>query len=277
MAFTFRVGFSTVAGIVSETVDILWEELQPQHMPIPTKDKLISIAEDFYKLWNFPQCLGAIDGKHVRVRCPDNSGSMFHNYKKYFSVVLQAVVDANYKFVTVDVGGYGKQSDGGTFQVSDFYRALESGKFDLPEPACLPGTTVKAPFVFVADEAYPLMTFVLKPFSGTCLPYEQENFNNRLSRCRKTVECAFGILCSKWRLLNKPIETRIELVDSIVKCICVLHNTILDREGMERNITDVSFPGTGVVWNRMGRPCNDAKSVRDLFTSYFANNPLVYN
>lgn len=270
------MGPCTVAGIVSETVNILWEELQPQHMPIPTREKLLSIAEDFYTIWNFPHCLGALDGKHVRVHCPDNSGSMFYNYKKYFSVVLQAVVDANYKFITIDVGGYGKQSDGGTFQVSDFYRALETGKFELPEPADLPQTTVKAPFVFVADEAYPLLPFLLKPYSGTCLPYEQENFNKRLSRCRKTVECAFGILTSKWRLLNKPIETKTELVDSIIKCVCVLHNTIVDREGMERNLTDVSFPDRGVVWDRIGRPSNDAKSVRELFTSYFANNPLVY-
>ncbi|GFO46462.1 pescadillo homolog [Plakobranchus ocellatus] len=176
------------------------------------------------------------------------------------AVVLQAVVDANYKFITIDVGGYGKQSDGGTFQVSDFYRALETGKFESPEPADLPQTTVKAPFVFVADEAYPLLPFLLKPYSGTCLPYEQENFNKRLSRCRKTVECAFGILTSKWRLLNNPIETKTELVYSIIKCVCVLHNAIVDREGMERNLTGVSFPDRGVIWGRIGRPSNDAKS-----------------
>lgn len=266
-----------MAAIVSETVGVIWQELQHQHMPIPTKEKWNSIAVDFLNKWSFPHCLGSVDGKHVRVRCPDNSGSMFYNYKKYFSIVLQAVVDANYKFVTIDVGGYGKQSDGGTFQASDFYRALIDGKLQLPEPAYLPQSEVRAPFVFVGDEAYPLMPFLLKPYSGTCLPQEQDNYNKRLSRCRKTVECAFGILTSKWRLLAKSIETGVEVADAIIKCVCLLHNIVIDKEGMEHNLTEVSFPNSGVIWERIGRPSNNAKNVRDIFTTYFANNPLVYN
>lgn len=80
-------------------------------MPVPTEKSFKSIAEEFYNTWNFPNCLGSIDGKHIRIQCPYNSGSMYFNYKKFFSIVLQAVADARYKFITVDVGGYGKQSD----------------------------------------------------------------------------------------------------------------------------------------------------------------------
>ncbi|GFO46008.1 hypothetical protein PoB_007251300 [Plakobranchus ocellatus] len=83
-------------------------------MPEPTTDTFKTMAADFFDTWNFPNYVGAIDGKHVRVKCPANSGSMFYNYKNYFSVVLQAAVDASYKFIAIDVGGYGKQSDGGT-------------------------------------------------------------------------------------------------------------------------------------------------------------------
>ena len=60
-------------------------------------------------------------------------------------------MDANYKFVVVDVGGYEKQSDGGTFQASSLYQAIISGKMKIPDPASLPGSNEIAPFVFVAD------------------------------------------------------------------------------------------------------------------------------
>lgn len=272
------MGSSTVGKIISETVITLWDELQREHMPVPTKDTFKKIAEDFYNIWNFPHCIGAIDGKHVRVLCPNNSGSMFFNYKKYFSIVLQGVADASYKFITVDVGGYGKQSDGGTFQASDLYKLLNNKQLDIPEPSNLPQTNIKTPFVLIGDEAYPLLPFLLKPFSGKNLNIEQECFNKRLSRARKTIECSFGILYSKWRLLSKCIETDIDVTDNIIKYICILYNTIIDKEGFERNLTDVSTEFQRNYQRQTGsRPRNEAKTIRDTFTTFFSNNPLSYN
>lgn len=103
LAFLFRIGVTTVGKIVSETVMALWEELHEEHMPVPTKESFKMIAENFYSIWNFPNCVGSIDGKHIRVQCPKNSGSMYFNNKKFFSIVLQAVADAHYKFIAVDV------------------------------------------------------------------------------------------------------------------------------------------------------------------------------
>lgn len=84
-------------------------------MAVPTTDDWRSIAEGFEERWNFPLCCGAVDGKHVVMKAPPNSGSQFHNYKGTFSIVLLAVVDAKYRFRVIDVGGYGRTSDGWDF------------------------------------------------------------------------------------------------------------------------------------------------------------------
>lgn len=83
-------------------------------MPQPTTESLKQNIQEYYVKWNYPNCCGAIDGKHVRVRCPSNAGSAFFNYKDFHSVVLLAIVDANLKFIAVDVGSYGREGDAGT-------------------------------------------------------------------------------------------------------------------------------------------------------------------
>lgn len=270
------MGDNTVGKIVKETINYIWEELYAEHMPVPCTDDFKKIAQEFYEMWNFPNVIGALDGKHVRIRCPKYSGSMFFNYKKFFSMVLQGVADAHYRFIAVEVGGYGKQSDGGTFHASSLYELIQKKELKIPEPECLPGTNVKVPFVFIADEAYPLLTYLLVPYPGATLPFQNECFNKRLSRARKTIECAFGIIFSKWRLLSKPIETEVNVVESIVKCICVLHNLIINKEGIDHNLLNVAtVPST--IQRAVGRPSNDSKSVRQTFTTYFSNNPIVRN
>lgn len=84
MAFSFRMGKSTVANIVKETCEALWAELYQDYLPEPTTEQWQKIAQNYYEKWNFPNCLGSIDGKQVRIKCPSNSGSMYFNYKHFF-------------------------------------------------------------------------------------------------------------------------------------------------------------------------------------------------
>nr|CAH7734524.1 unnamed protein product [Callosobruchus chinensis] len=138
LAFSFRMGASTVGKIIKEVCAALWEVFQPLHMKQPTTADFLRISEEYNRLWDFPNCIGAWDGKHIRIKCPSHSGSMFFNYKHYFSIVLQGLVDDHYRFISIDVGGYGKQSDGGTFQASKLSKLLEKNKLGIPKEKKLP-------------------------------------------------------------------------------------------------------------------------------------------
>jgi len=99
--------------------------------------------------------------KHIRIHCLPNPGSQYFNYKQYHSIVLQAVVDVNLKFVTVDVGAYGKQSDGGVFWNSALCQSLETWSLQVPEDTVLPHSEITLPHIFVGDEAYLLTTYLI--------------------------------------------------------------------------------------------------------------------
>ncbi|XP_073446531.1 uncharacterized protein [Dendrobates tinctorius] len=117
--FQFRLGISTLSGIVANTCRALWDVLCPEFMPLPTVEKWLENAESFWTVCNFPNCLGAVDGKHIRIIKPKRTGSEYYNYKKYFSTVLMAISDADCKFVAVDIGAFGRGNDSQAFKNSD--------------------------------------------------------------------------------------------------------------------------------------------------------------
>ena len=91
-------------------------------MPTPTQTTWLQIVDDLWDLWNFPNCTGAIDGKHVKFQAPPS----FSITNTVFSVVLLALVDARYKFTVVDIESYARNSNGGIFAHSKLGKYLET-------------------------------------------------------------------------------------------------------------------------------------------------------
>lgn len=238
-------------------------------------DKWEQIADNYYERWNFPNCIGSLDGKHIAMRCPKNSGSMNFNYKHTFSIVLMALADANYKFIYIDVGCKGRISDGGVFNRSTLYTAIENGTLNIPSPRNLPHTNIKAPFVILADDAFALKTYLLKPFNFRDQDYSQRVFNYRLSRGRRMVESTFGIMASKFRLLRTTIEISESNVKLCVLAICALHNWLLTVDANNYLMNDRTIETPDTSNNEANEPNDDrtatdaAKRVREIFKDFF--------
>ena len=161
----FCTGKSTIHDVVVETCQAIWECLKDDVMPEPTRQTWERIEEGF-RIWcHFPGCIGALDGKHIRIKAPGNTASLFHNYKSYFSTVLLALVDANYRFIYVDIGEYGSNSDGSVFRASMFGQKYLNHRLGIPADKFLPNfySDHPIPHVIVTDEAFPLLPTLMRP------------------------------------------------------------------------------------------------------------------
>lgn len=266
--FVFRCGVSTATKIVKETCQVIWNELQKSVIPKPTKDAWIKIAEGFQKHAYFPNCIGAIDGKHIRIIKPTDSGSQFFNYKKYFSITLLAVADSNYNFVYVDIGSYGRSSDSTVFSNTIFYHKMQNNELDIPNGKPLESNGKTEPFVLIGDEGFALSHHLLRPYARKNLSDKKKVFNFRLSSARRTVECAFGVLTNKWRLLHRPLNVSLDFSVDIVKACCILHNFVRQRDGYnyDHTLTCADLDDLTVCHDRSSRSVN---TTREAFATFF--------
>lgn len=153
------------------------------------------------------------------------------------SIVLMGIADAKYKFTYIDVGANGRISDGGVFNRTSFFRSLNDDKLHLPAPHPLPGRNEPVPYFLVADDAFALNNNLMKPYTHRNLNGLERIFNYRLSRARRIVENAFGILASRFRVFGKPINLHPEKARKITLACCALHNYLIMRSNVYFNPT----------------------------------------
>ncbi|XP_041350760.1 putative nuclease HARBI1 [Gigantopelta aegis] len=120
LQYDFRVARNPCSVFIPEVCQAIVDILKGEVISCPvTPDGWRPLADEFLKRWNVPHASAATDGKHVAVRKPPGSGSLYFNYKGFFSVVLMALVDADYKFVCIEVGGHGSMSDAHIYNASE--------------------------------------------------------------------------------------------------------------------------------------------------------------
>lgn len=222
-------------------------------------------------MWGFPNCLGSLDGKHIKITPPRGKGAKYWCYKGFNSIILLALVDAHSKFLFVDVGANGRVGDAALYSQSRLKQCLTNrSSLNIPSSAILPGTTHEAPYVVIADDAFPLSVHLLKPFALKNITREEEIFNGCLSRARVRVECAFGILANRFRIFLNTINLEPNKVRLITLTACTLHNFLIDKLGNKytaQTPDSDTIRGLFLQTDRGGGM--HGKNVRNVFKEYF--------
>lgn len=208
-----------------------------------------------------------------------------------------ALVDAHYCFLYADVGCQGRISDGGVYKNTSLYQKIVSNELPLPPDAPLRGRRLPMPYVLVADDAFPLTNRLLKPFPG-CHPKgsEQRIFNYRLSRARRIVENAFGIMVSVFRVFRSPMMLQPDNVATITMTCVLLHNFLRKSDSssdlyappgsfdseQDGQLVQGTWRTDGInnnclkPFSRVGRKATiEAQQIRQEFANYFSTNGKV--
>ena len=285
LEYSFRVSNSTISQFIPRVCTAIYEEYREELFGLPNDDDgWRALASDFSSKWNFHHCVGAIDGKHIEIKKPAKSGSIYYNYKGYFSFILLAIVDAEYKFLWCNTGAEGSASDAGVFNGSRLRTALEEERIVFPAPEPLPGDDRDMPYFLVGDDAFGLRKWMMKPYSAKHLSHSERIFNYRMSRARRVVENAFGILANRWRCLLTCLQQEPQNGIKVVEACCTLHNLLrvrrprlqaneVDREDDQGNLVPGAWranvqltdpdPGAG------GRPNYEGKVQRNYLKDYY--------
>ncbi|XP_063923528.1 uncharacterized protein LOC135137732 [Zophobas morio] len=182
LMYLFRIPANTISTIIPEVCQAIYNVLKDEYLKIPdTEDEWKQVSRHFAEKWNFPNCLGAIDGKHINIKAPPNSGSLYFNYKQAHSIILMGLANANYKFLYINIGAPGRDSDGGVYMNCSLSQALENNTLNIPESTPLPGRKQPIPYVVVADDAFALKPYMLKPFAFKSQSVPERIFNYPLS------------------------------------------------------------------------------------------------
>ena len=138
LQYAFRVASQTIEKFVPEVCDAITGAYQDQVMQWPTlPEDWLLVESVFRQRWNFPHALGALDGSHIPIRCPQGAGSLFHNCKGFHSIVLLALVDGNTKFLWVGMGEAGSTSDDHVFKHTNLWHKIEDGSISFPDSEIL--------------------------------------------------------------------------------------------------------------------------------------------
>ena len=230
LMFGFRVGCSTIAQIIPVVCEAIIQEYSEEAIVCPSQpEEWKEKAQGFWQRSQVPHAIGAMDGKHVACNCPYKTGSLYHNYKGFFSVVLLALVDSDYKFLWIGVGHPGSMSDAQIFNNSELRQKIEDGTIGFPAPQPIPGEQRPLPYFILGDDAFAMKTWLMKPQSRRNMNHDQRIYNYRISRGRRIVENVFGVLSSRFRVLRTTIQFQAQHVTRIIYACCILHNLMRMR------------------------------------------------
>lgn len=113
MSEKYKIGKETVRSIVKETCEGLWQALSPIYLAEPQLNEFKHITADFYKKWKIPNCIGALDGRYIQIKCPTTKRGTKYDCRNEYVMVIMAACNSKYEFTFVDIATHERGSDGG--------------------------------------------------------------------------------------------------------------------------------------------------------------------
>ncbi|CAF3307254.1 unnamed protein product [Rotaria sp. Silwood2] len=271
IAHLFGIGKTTATLILHEFCDVLVNLFFNCIIKFPTTNSEIQeTMNEFFTQHGYPMCVGAVDGTHIGIKPPGGAESDYYNYKKYHSILMLAVVNSNLKFTYVNIGAPGRCNDASVYNRSSLAQVIKN---DIYANNYMVINSTRIQSHMIADSAFSLSRTLLKPFSQKPnMPRSHTLFNYRLSRCRSTIERAFGALKNRFRLLHKKMEFELNNTIKIIQATTILHNLCVD----ENDILDVDWNISQPLHKKpaCAIQSDGGTEVREALVSFFLQNPI---
>ena len=220
----FGIAPTTLSATIRKVCHAITTVLGPQLIKFPTtKDDLQHLTSEFENKFDFPMLAGCVDGTHIPIKQPSENAHDYFCYKMKFTLNVQAVCDHKGCFLDVDCSWPGSVHDAKVFSNSSVHKLFQESRIPNIERKLSEDDNLSVGPVLLGDPAYPLLPGLMKEFA-TCNSNGEVIFNRKLRSVRNQIECAFGRLKARWRILNRPIDLGIDYVPTIVYSCFVLHN-----------------------------------------------------
>ena len=263
------LGVSTISSVCQEVCQVLVDHLWNENVSRPqTEEEFKQKILDMEEFWQFPCCWTALDGCHNRMKCLPGgfqSCKEYHNFKNFYSMVLMAVVDSHYRFVWGSCGFPGNSHDAVIFRSTGLWTRIQEGL--IPVIRKTVGDVTVPPLV-VGDSAFPLRTWLIKPYTNAFLTPKQGYFNYCLRRARMVTAGAYGQLKGRWRVLLRKGESSQDNISITTLACMVRHNICVARGDAISKKLDLSLDANGQKRNheeiRKLLQMRNCSSIRDV-------------
>lgn len=230
---SFGTHHSTVSQVTWRFVEAI-EEKGLQHLRWPSTEKqLTDIKSKFEKIQGLPNCCGAIDTTHIvmLLSTSELTGDVWLDRKENHSMLLQAIVDPDLRFLDIVTGLPGKMSENSVLQSSNFFRLCEKGERLNGNKAKIPAEEAELQEYIVGDAGFPSLPWLLTPHRESELSESKLDFNRRISATRVVAQRALARLKDVWKMIQGVMwrPDKHKLPRFILVC-CILHNIVIDME-----------------------------------------------
>ncbi|RCN52702.1 hypothetical protein ANCCAN_01078 [Ancylostoma caninum] len=228
-------GKQNVSDVVKEVTEAIIAGLYTDAFPPLTRRRFEDAAQKTQERYDYPRAVGFMDGKHIGIKKPARSGSTFWNYQNYYSIILLALCDCDYRIMCFDIGAPGRAGDARVFRNSAAKRYLDRND-DLFPPTRNLGNVGAVQYHILVDGGFGQGRFVRPYTQAEASTPEKRRFNSKLSGARRMVESTFGILAQRFQILQTCIALDPDRVARLVTSLMILHNLLPRRRDLLRGV-----------------------------------------